>query len=137
MPELRELRSKSATLIGPLLGLLALERFSIAWNAPLRNRNILPFCMGFAAGLYDVPLQSYLETRSRIEIRGRVLATSTSMMFPSMLISSAAFWLLRHAFHMTGGGIFMAVGVITLPISVLLLGYFSSNVRLWFTRHAP
>jgi acyl-[acyl-carrier-protein]-phospholipid O-acyltransferase/long-chain-fatty-acid--[acyl-carrier-protein] ligase len=91
--------------------------------------NIILFCMGLAAGLYDVPLQSYLQTRSRIEVRGRILATSTSMMFLSMLISSGAFWLMRHAFHLTGGGIFMTVGVVTLPISMVLFRYFSPTVR--------
>ena len=90
--------------------------------------NIILFCMGLAAGLYDVPLQSYLQTRSPIEVRGRILATSTSMTFFSMLISSGAFWLMRHAFHLTGGRIFMTVGVVTLPISMVLLWYFSPIV---------
>lgn len=91
--------------------------------------SIILFGMGFAAGLYDVPLQSYLQTRSRIEVRGRILATATSMTFLAMLISSGAFWLMRHAFHLTGGGIFMTVGVVTLPISGVLLKYFSPIIR--------
>jgi acyl-[acyl-carrier-protein]-phospholipid O-acyltransferase / long-chain-fatty-acid--[acyl-carrier-protein] ligase len=91
--------------------------------------NIILFCMGLAAGLYDVPLQSYLQTRSRIEVRGRILATSTSMTFLSMLISAGAFWLMRHVCHLTGGGIFMTVGIVTLPISMVLLRYFSRSAR--------
>lgn len=88
---------------------------------------VLLFCMGLAAGLYDVPLQSYLQTRSRVAVRGRILATATSLMFLSMLISSGAFWLLRHAFQLTGGGIFMTVGVVTLPIAVVLFAFFSPS----------
>ncbi|HVJ95189.1 MAG TPA: MFS transporter [Labilithrix sp.] len=96
--------------------------------------SILLFCMGLAAGVYDVPLQSYLQTQSRVEVRGRILATSTSMMFLSMLISSGVFWFMRHAFHLTAGGIFMTVGLVTLPISMVLFGCFSPNVRRWLTR---
>jgi acyl-[acyl-carrier-protein]-phospholipid O-acyltransferase/long-chain-fatty-acid--[acyl-carrier-protein] ligase len=91
--------------------------------------SVLLFCMGLAAGFYDVPLQSYLQTKSRVEVRGRILATATSMMFLSMLIASGAFWLLRNAFHLSGSGIFLTVGVGTLPISVLLLRYFSPKGR--------
>jgi acyl-[acyl-carrier-protein]-phospholipid O-acyltransferase/long-chain-fatty-acid--[acyl-carrier-protein] ligase len=96
--------------------------------------SILLFTMGFAAGFYDVPLQSYLQTKSRIEERGRILATSTSMAFLAMLISSGIFWLLRHAFHLSAGGIFMAVGIVTLPISVVLFASFSPGVRRWLGR---
>jgi len=84
--------------------------------------SILLFCMGLAAGIYDVPLESYLQTKSRLEVRGRILAASTSMMFLSMLIASGAFWLMGRALHLTGGGIFMTVGFVTLPISMVLLG---------------
>jgi acyl-[acyl-carrier-protein]-phospholipid O-acyltransferase/long-chain-fatty-acid--[acyl-carrier-protein] ligase len=87
--------------------------------------SILLFTIGFAAGFYDVPLQSYLQTKSPIKERGRILAAATSMAFLSMLISSGIFWLLRHAFHLSAGRIFMAVGILTLPISVVLFASFS------------
>jgi acyl-[acyl-carrier-protein]-phospholipid O-acyltransferase/long-chain-fatty-acid--[acyl-carrier-protein] ligase len=85
----------------------------------------LLFCMGLAAGFYDVPLQSYLQTKSKPQLRGRILATATSMMFLSMLIASGIFWILRHAFHLSGAGVFLAVGVGTLPVSGVLFWYFS------------
>jgi acyl-[acyl-carrier-protein]-phospholipid O-acyltransferase/long-chain-fatty-acid--[acyl-carrier-protein] ligase len=96
--------------------------------------SILLFTMGFAAGFYDVPLQSYLQTNSRVEERGRILATSTSMAFLSMLISSGVFWLLRHAFHLSAGGIFAALGIVTVPIAMMLFGSFSTGVRHWLRR---
>ena len=86
--------------------------------------SILLFAIGFAAGFYDVPLQSYLQTKSPIKQRGRVLAASTSMAFLAMLISSGVFWLLQHAFHLSAGGIFLAVGIVTLPISAVLFTSF-------------
>jgi acyl-[acyl-carrier-protein]-phospholipid O-acyltransferase/long-chain-fatty-acid--[acyl-carrier-protein] ligase len=92
---------------------------------------VLLFCMGLAAGLYDVPLRSYLQTRSRIEVRGRVLATATAMSFFSMLLASGCFWLMRHAFQLSGGAIFMAVGIMTLPVAAVLFAYFSPSVRRW------
>lgn len=85
----------------------------------------LLFVMGLSAGFYDVPLQSYLQTKSRPEHRGRILASATSMMFLSMLVASGVFWVLRRAFHFSGSGVFLAVGVGTLPVSAILLWYFS------------
>jgi acyl-[acyl-carrier-protein]-phospholipid O-acyltransferase / long-chain-fatty-acid--[acyl-carrier-protein] ligase len=98
--------------------------------------SILLFAIGFAAGFYDVPLQSYLQTKSPIKQRGRILAASTSMAFLSMLISSGIFWLLRHVFHLSAGGIFMAVGIVTVPISVVLFASFSPGCRRWLARRA-
>ncbi len=155
------------TLVGPLLGLLALGASvgAVAAGALSRGKvrleltpasalgmavsgilldliparlgprpayvaaSVLLFCMGLAAGLYDVPLQSYLQTKSRVEIRGRILATSTAMGFFAMLISSGVFWLLRHAVHLTGGGVFMTIGIVTLPISSVLFVGFSPRIR--------
>jgi len=97
--------------------------------------SILLFAIGFAAGFYDVPLQSYLQTKSPIKQRGRILAASTSMAFLSMLISSAIFWLFRHAFHLSAGRIFLAVGIVTLPISLVLFASFSRSGRRWVGGH--
>jgi acyl-[acyl-carrier-protein]-phospholipid O-acyltransferase/long-chain-fatty-acid--[acyl-carrier-protein] ligase len=85
--------------------------------------------MGLFAGFYDVPLQSYLQTKSRPEVRGRILATATSMMFLSMLVASGVFWVMRRALHLSGGEVFLAVGVGTLPISGVLLWYFSPKAH--------
>lgn len=89
----------------------------------------LLFCMGLSAGFYDVPLQSYLQTKSRPEVRGRILASATSMMFLSMLLASGVFWVMRRLVHLSGGGVFLAVGVGTLPISGILLWYFSPKAH--------
>jgi acyl-[acyl-carrier-protein]-phospholipid O-acyltransferase/long-chain-fatty-acid--[acyl-carrier-protein] ligase len=96
---------------------------------------ILLFTMGFAAGFYDVPLQAYLQTRSRIEERGRILATSTSMAFLSMLIASGMFWLSRHAFDLSAGSIFLLLGIVTLPVSMVLFASFSPGIHRWLGSH--
>jgi acyl-[acyl-carrier-protein]-phospholipid O-acyltransferase/long-chain-fatty-acid--[acyl-carrier-protein] ligase len=88
---------------------------------------VLLFFLGLAAGFYDVPLQSYLQTKSRIEVRGTILAATTSLAFLAMLISAGAFWLMQHVFHLTGGGIFLTLGCISLPVALLLLWYFSDG----------
>lgn len=96
--------------------------------------SILLFTIGFAAGFYDVPLQSYLQTKSPIQQRGRILAAATSMAFLSMLLSAGIFWLLRHAFGLSAGGIFLAVGIVTLPIAMVLFASFSPRGRRWLGR---
>jgi hypothetical protein len=50
-------------------------------------------------------------------------------MFLSMLIASGIYWVMREAFHLSGGGVFLAVGVGTLPISGVLRWYFSPTAN--------
>jgi acyl-[acyl-carrier-protein]-phospholipid O-acyltransferase/long-chain-fatty-acid--[acyl-carrier-protein] ligase len=129
--ELTPASALGMAVTGILLGLIPAR---LGPHAAYVASSILLFSMGFAAGFYDVPLQSYMQTKSRIEERGRILATATSMAFLSMLISSGVFWLLRHAFHVSAGGIFTVVGIVTLPISMVLFGSFSSTGQRWLGR---
>jgi len=73
------------------------------------------FCgIGLAAGLYAVPLQSYIQVLPPSSIRGRVLATSGAISFGFMALGSLCYWLVRPGFGDHPRGIFVICGVIAI-----------------------
>jgi 1-acyl-sn-glycerol-3-phosphate acyltransferase len=60
---------------------------------------MLLFLLGMCAGLFDVPLESYLQERSPVERRGSMLAASNFLTFTGMLLVALFFSGLRVEFH--------------------------------------
>jgi len=58
-----------------------------------------PICwlalLGIGAGLFDVPLEAYLQEQSPPERRGTVLASTNMLVFAGMLLASAGYYQLR------------------------------------------
>ena len=50
--------------------------------------------LGITAGLYDIPLQAFLQDRSPAESRGSIMAAYNFMAFAGMLAASGVYWLL-------------------------------------------
>ena len=51
--------------------------------------------MGMSAGLFNVPLEAYIQHRSPRESRGAVLAAANFITFVGILVASLLFWVLR------------------------------------------
>ncbi|QDU93097.1 MFS transporter [Lignipirellula cremea] len=62
---------------------------SLIWSC------VLLFFLGGSAGLFSVPLESYLQQRSPREGRGAILAASNSLTFAGVVVSSVLFAALR------------------------------------------
>lgn len=56
---------------------------------------VLLFVLGVGAGLFNVPLDSFLQHRSPPESRGAILAATNCMTFGGMLVSAGVYYLLR------------------------------------------
>ncbi len=76
------------------------------------------FTMGVAAGLFDVPLQAYLQHHSPRAARGSVLAASNFLTFGATIVMAGVFWLLRDACALSARQIFLACGLATLAVLV-------------------
>ena len=50
--------------------------------------------MGMTAGLYDIPLQAFVQDRSPPESRGSIMAAYNFLAFTGMLVASGVYWLL-------------------------------------------
>lgn len=56
-------------------------------------------CLGISAGLFDVPLASYMQHRSPVESRGAILSAVNFMLFGGMILTSFLFYGMRQPYH--------------------------------------
>jgi acyl-[acyl-carrier-protein]-phospholipid O-acyltransferase/long-chain-fatty-acid--[acyl-carrier-protein] ligase len=81
-------------------GALALSPTDIfGGDASPALRLALPLCwlavLGIGAGMFDVPLEAYLQEQSPPERRGTILASTNLLVFAGMLVSSIGYYGLR------------------------------------------
>ena len=82
------------------------------------------FFLGCSAGMFDVPLASYLQHCSPPQLRGAVLAASNFLTFSGMLVASGLFALAQMPVGpnleplLTPQGIFFIAGMLTLFVAV-------------------
>ncbi len=79
------------------------------------------FLMGMGAGIYDVPLRSYLQDFSPLETRGQILAAGNDLIFAAMLVAAGLFWVLTSWLGMTAPDIFLIAGVATAIATIGIL----------------
>ncbi len=86
------------------LGLTHNYEWALAWLAGV----------GFAGGLFVVPLNAFLQEDADADERGRILATNNFANMLGVILASAILWILHDQFHWNAGAILAALGVVTL-----------------------
>ncbi|HEY6873790.1 MAG TPA: acyl-[ACP]--phospholipid O-acyltransferase [Geobacteraceae bacterium] len=76
---------------------------------------------GVSAGLFIVPLQSFIQLRSPADRRGEVLAASSFLSWVGVLAASALLWLLSGPLGVSPGGCFTFLGAVTLLLALITL----------------
>ncbi len=85
--------------------------------------------LGLSGGLYDVPLQAYLQYHSPEKTRGSIFAATNFMTFSGTLAASGLYILLVNVFGSKdkpsdpAPAIFLLVGIALLPLVVVLIRY--------------
>ena len=87
---------------------------------------LLLFALGVSAGLFDVPLESYLQHHSPPQSRGSVLAASNLLTFSGILAAAVLFAALRAPLRgdeplLTARQIFLFSGLLTIPVFFYIL----------------
>jgi acyl-[acyl-carrier-protein]-phospholipid O-acyltransferase / long-chain-fatty-acid--[acyl-carrier-protein] ligase len=87
---------------------------------------LLLFALGVSAGLFDVPLESYLQHHSPPQSRGSVLAASNLLTFSGILGAAVLFAALRAPLRgeeplLTARQIFLFSGLLTIPVFFYIL----------------
>jgi acyl-[acyl-carrier-protein]-phospholipid O-acyltransferase / long-chain-fatty-acid--[acyl-carrier-protein] ligase len=80
--------------------------------------------LGISAGLFDVPLQAFMQDQSPPEHRGAILAASNFLTFSGMLIASFSYWLLRVpavGIELTPRQVFLLGGLATIPVFIYIV----------------
>jgi len=73
---------------------------------------------GVSAGFFSLPLQSFIQLRSKAEIRGEVLAASSFINWIGILIASGMTFLFNGYLGLSAGEGFSILGVMTLFITI-------------------
>ncbi|MFO0869545.1 MAG: acyl-[ACP]--phospholipid O-acyltransferase [Pirellulales bacterium] len=87
----------------------------------------LLLCLGIGAGLFDVPLEAYLQHRSPPTSRGSILAASNFLTFGGITAASGLFALLRAPLRagdqplLSASQIFLVCGLLTIPVCVYII----------------
>jgi acyl-[acyl-carrier-protein]-phospholipid O-acyltransferase / long-chain-fatty-acid--[acyl-carrier-protein] ligase len=83
--------------------------------------SILLALLGITAGLYEIPLQAFLQDRSPAESRGSIMAAYNFMTFAGMLAASGVYWVLSGPLGLTSQDIFLVGGVVTVPVTIYII----------------
>lgn len=93
--------------------------------------------MGFFAGIYQLPLATCVQRFSPASQRGSCLALGNAMDCIGMLLAYVMQWILLNAFGLKPSGVFVALGVLTLLV-LLVMSYrepvFVRRARFLFSR---
>lgn len=74
---------------------------------------LLVFCIGLSAGIFIVPLQSYVQHKSPRDRLGEILACMNFLNFTGVALAALLFLLFTKGFGMTAKGCFIVIGLMT------------------------
>ena len=77
--------------------------------------------LGAGAGLFDVPLEAFLQHRSPRETRGTILAAANFLTFTGILSTAGILYIMQDILKLTARQTFLAIGLATVPILVYVL----------------
>ena len=78
------------------------------------------FLLGVSSGLFDIPLETFLQHRSDVDTRGSILAAANFLAFLFILIASFGFWVMQAKLEMSASQIFMVLGLLTIPVGIYI-----------------
>jgi acyl-[acyl-carrier-protein]-phospholipid O-acyltransferase/long-chain-fatty-acid--[acyl-carrier-protein] ligase len=94
--------------------------------------------LGFAGGLFAVPLNALLQQRSGRDEKGRLIATNNFLNTLAIALAAGMHWLLRSALGLAPDRIALLLGAFTLAATVVVLrlvpDYFA-RFTLWLLTH--
>ena len=87
--------------------------------------------LGMMGGIYQIPLDSYIQVASPKKFRGQIVATNNVFSFFGVLISSGLIFMIAEVFHLKADKGFSIIGTIMLGVVVLLsFQFFDYMTRL-------
>jgi acyl-[acyl-carrier-protein]-phospholipid O-acyltransferase/long-chain-fatty-acid--[acyl-carrier-protein] ligase len=92
------------------------------------------FTLGMGAGLFNVPLESFLQHRSQVQTRGTILAAANFLSFSMMIVSAGLFYVMRQWMGLSSSLIFLWTGLLSIPVLIYvvwLLPYATVRFVVW------
>ena len=120
----------------PVLGdessLLSIK--AVADSAAFWWSSVFLLTLGLGAGLFNIPLESFLQHRSPPQTRGTVLAAANFLAFSMMIVSSGLFYVMREWMKLSASQIFLVAGLLSVPVLIYvvwLLPYATVRFVVW------
>ena len=79
------------------------------------------FFLGLSAGLFDVPLESFLQQESEPQHLGQVIAATNFLAFSGILVMSALYYCMIDIWKISPSLIFLLAGIGTIPVALYIL----------------
>ena len=79
------------------------------------------FFLGASAGMYNIPIQAFLQNHAPEESRGSILAANNFLAYTGMLLAAALFWAASEVASLEPGQIFLALGLVTIPVCLYVV----------------
>ncbi len=79
------------------------------------------FFLGLSAGLFDVPLESYLQHQSEPQHLGEVVAATNFLAFSGILLMSGLYFLMIDVWKISPSVVFLLAGIGTIPVAVYIV----------------
>lgn len=76
--------------------------------------------LGLSAGLFNIPLEAFLQHRSDPKMVGVNIAASNFIVFSFILVSSGLYYVLREVIGLTPTQVFLGCGAVTVPIALIV-----------------
>lgn len=90
--------------------------------------------LGFLGGMYQVPIDSYIQMASPHQLRGQIIAATNFICFVGVLIASVLIYLFTQTFHLTAAEGFAVMGTVTFCITVVYSIEFSHYIVRFLKR---
>ncbi len=106
------------------LGALGLVVFSAALafsfnSVPVTGALLL--LLGLSGGIFDLPLQAYVQLRSPAERRGKFIAAGNIMAFTGVITASVVLWATDSWFKLNPAQVFIMLAAMTLAVAAYIL----------------
>ncbi|MEK6260004.1 MAG: acyl-[ACP]--phospholipid O-acyltransferase [Planctomycetota bacterium] len=79
------------------------------------------FGLGICAGLFDVPLEAYLQQRAEPNHLGQVVSATNFLAFSGMLGVAGLYYVLRNVLELSPSFVFLLAGLGTIPVAVYII----------------
>jgi acyl-[acyl-carrier-protein]-phospholipid O-acyltransferase/long-chain-fatty-acid--[acyl-carrier-protein] ligase len=98
-----------------------------SWSGSFLLAGFFLFLLGTSAGLFDIPLNAYMQHRSPPQQRGVILAACNFLTFAGMLLSAGVYYLLRSPVGVeqtplfSARQVFLLAGLFTIPVFLYIV----------------
>jgi acyl-[acyl-carrier-protein]-phospholipid O-acyltransferase/long-chain-fatty-acid--[acyl-carrier-protein] ligase len=121
-----------------LTGTQATVEGTITTLEAFRLSGVWLFLLGVAAGLFDIPLEAFLQQRSPVKTRGTILAAGNFIAFTLMLGSAGLFYVLQDLLGLSASQILLVARLGTIPVMIyalVLLPQATIRFVVWLASH--